>query len=156
MKESRKLSVFVINSYFKYGTFKAVKECKVVNYCKYVKGVPFVDRRWTKGLPFWKGLGVGSWGGAYPYKTFLVPKCMSLPLCPLSVNRGRIFTFRPLDEILRMLIIFRWILLLAPDDLWPFGPPNTCFVNIRSVPRTVLPALWPHQRIFNSVGVGRF
>ena len=44
-KKSRKRSVFVIYSYFKDGAFTPVKGCKVVNYCKYVKGVPFVDRR---------------------------------------------------------------------------------------------------------------
>ena len=92
----------MINSYFKDGTFKAVKECKVVNYCKYVKGVPFVDRRLTKGLPFWKGLGVGSRSGASPYKIFFSSQMHVFALMS-SWRQSR----RSVDEIVRMLIIFR-------------------------------------------------
>ena len=52
---------------------------------RYMKGVSFSNKRYsTKGVPFlkkWnihvKGQGVGPWGGASPYKTFL-----STPLPP--------------------------------------------------------------------------
>ena len=39
-----------------------------------MKGVPFVNRRYTKWVPFSrkkKGKGVGPWGGASPYKHLL-------------------------------------------------------------------------------------
>ena len=45
--------------------------------CKHVKGVLFVNRKYTKGVPFLsekkdiKGLGVGPRGGASPNETLL-------------------------------------------------------------------------------------
>ena len=51
ISESRKRSNFVIDSYLKDSEFTAVKrDAKFWTRC--VKGVPFVNRRYTKGVPF--------------------------------------------------------------------------------------------------------
>ena len=47
--KSRKRSVFVIDSYLKDSTFTAVKRDAIFQ-TRYVKGVPFVNRRYTKGV----------------------------------------------------------------------------------------------------------
>ena len=47
----RKRSIFVIDSYLNGSAFTALKrDAKFLT--KYVKGVPFVNRRYTKGVPF--------------------------------------------------------------------------------------------------------
>ena len=47
----RKRSIFVIDSYLNGSVFTALKkDAKFLT--KYVKGVPFVNRRYTKGVPF--------------------------------------------------------------------------------------------------------
>ena len=51
VKEPRKLSGFVIYSYLKESAFTAVKRDAKLQ-TRSVKGVPFVNRRYTKGLPF--------------------------------------------------------------------------------------------------------
>ena len=48
--KSRKRSIFVIDSHLKDSVFTAVMEAKF--YIRYVKGVPFVNRKYTKGVPF--------------------------------------------------------------------------------------------------------
>ena len=57
-----------------------------------MKEVPFVNRRYTKGVLFcqkWyvKSQGVGPRGGASPYKTFLSPP-PPVPGVPLSVGNA--------------------------------------------------------------------
>ena len=53
VKKSRKCSSVVIYSYFNNSAFTAVKKDeKFYATCRYVKGVPFVNRRYTKGVPF--------------------------------------------------------------------------------------------------------
>ena len=66
---------FVIDSYLKDSALTAVKRDPKV-YNGYVKGVPFINRRCTKGVSFcrkWyiKGQRVGTKGGASRYKNFL-------------------------------------------------------------------------------------
>ena len=51
VKKSRKRSGFFIYSYFKESAFTAVKR-DAKFYARYVKGVPFVNRRCMKGSPF--------------------------------------------------------------------------------------------------------
>ena len=51
VKKSRKRSGFFIYSYFKESVFTAVKR-DAKFYARYVKGVPFVNRRCMKGPPF--------------------------------------------------------------------------------------------------------
>ena len=47
----RKRSIFVIDSYLNGSEFTALKrDAKFLT--KYAKGVPFVNRRYTKGVPF--------------------------------------------------------------------------------------------------------
>ena len=49
--KSRKRSIFVIDSYLKDSDFTAVKrDAKFLT--RYVKGVPFVNRGYMKGVPF--------------------------------------------------------------------------------------------------------
>ena len=50
VKNSRKLSDFVIYSHFKNSAFIAVERDKKKT--RYVKGVPFVSERYTRGAPF--------------------------------------------------------------------------------------------------------
>ena len=45
------LSIFVIDSYLKDSAFTAVKRDAKFS-TRYVTGVPFVNRRYTKGVPF--------------------------------------------------------------------------------------------------------
>ena len=49
--KSRKRFLFVIDSYLKDGAFTAVKG-DVKFSTRYVKGVPFVNRGYTEGVPF--------------------------------------------------------------------------------------------------------
>ena len=49
--KSRKRSIFVIDSYLKDSAFTAVKRGAKFQ-TRYVTGVPFVNRRYTKGVPF--------------------------------------------------------------------------------------------------------
>ena len=51
VKKSRKLSGFVIYSHFKNSAFIAVERGKKKKRTTYVKGVPFVSERYTKGAP---------------------------------------------------------------------------------------------------------
>ena len=51
VKKSRKLSGFVIYSHFKNSAFIAVERGEKKR-TRYVKGVPFVSERNTKGAPF--------------------------------------------------------------------------------------------------------
>ena len=47
---SRKRSIFAIDSYLKHCAFTAVKrDTKFLT--RYVKGIPFVNRSYTKGVP---------------------------------------------------------------------------------------------------------
>ena len=61
--KSRKRSIFVIDSYLNDSVFTAVKRDAKFK-TRYVKGVPFVNRRCTKGVPLsWKkgkGLDLGA------------------------------------------------------------------------------------------------
>ena len=50
--KSRKRSDFVSYSYFKDSGFTEVKRDGKLKDGKYVKGVPFVNRRRSKGVPF--------------------------------------------------------------------------------------------------------
>ena len=50
-KKTRKIPSLVIDSYLKDGAFTAVKR-DATFYTRYVKGVPFVNRRHTSGVPF--------------------------------------------------------------------------------------------------------
>ena len=53
-KKSRKRSIFMIDSYLKDSAFIAVKR-DAKSQTRYVKGVPFVNRRYMKGVTFsWK------------------------------------------------------------------------------------------------------
>ena len=56
VKKSRKRCGFLIYSYFKESAFTAVKR-DAKFYARYVRGVPFVNRRCMKGLPFLSQLG---------------------------------------------------------------------------------------------------
>ena len=49
--KSRKSFIFVIDSYLKGSAFTAVKRDAKFS-TRYVKGVQFVHRRYTKGVPF--------------------------------------------------------------------------------------------------------
>ena len=49
--KSRKRSIFVIDSYLKDSEFTAVKR-DAKFYTRYVKGVPFANRRYTRRVPF--------------------------------------------------------------------------------------------------------
>ena len=49
--KSRKRSIFVTDSHLKDDAFTAVKR-DAKFYTRYVKGVPFVNKRYTKGVSF--------------------------------------------------------------------------------------------------------
>ena len=50
-KKSRKPFIFVIDSYLNYSAVTAVKRDAKFS-TRYVKGLSFVNRRYTKGVPF--------------------------------------------------------------------------------------------------------
>ena len=56
VKKSRKCCGFLIYSYFKESAFTAVKR-DAKFYARYVRGVPFLNRRCMKRLPFLSQLG---------------------------------------------------------------------------------------------------
>ena len=96
VKKSRKLSGFVRYSYFKDSTFTAVE--RDVSKLLMWKGYLLSIEGTGKGHLFcqkWciKGKGVGPWGGASPYKTFLSippgfvrPPALALLACVASVS----------------------------------------------------------------------
>ena len=82
----------MICSHFKGNTFTAVKRNKKFQ-TRFVKGVPFINRRCTKRIPFlskmvYKGWGIRTRGGVSPIKFFWVPP--GLP----RAHKHAIFSFR--------------------------------------------------------------
>ena len=78
MKKLKKRSGFVINSNLKDSAFKEVKRD-----AKYVKGVPFFNRRYMKGVPFL-------------YK--MVKKCKGFPLKRIRGSSYKTLLSTPLGE----------------------------------------------------------
>ena len=87
VKKSRKRSGFVIFSYLKVRQPHLTPGKRDVKFqSKYVKGVPFVNKRYTKGEPFSVINGFfrrgGPRGGTFPFKTLLStsPRKYNFPL----------------------------------------------------------------------------